>query len=420
VTTGAPTRRHLALLGAPAVLVTLSLGSCGSHTSGTKTHPSARAGTIVAAQTRSAGSLGTASGGPVAPRGEGWSTLLNSSSHFGAAAADGPLTAHLRWQRRLEGPIVAGPVTRGSVAYVTSTRGALHAIDITSGHDLWTFDGGRGATPPDLSTSPTLLANGLILWPAPDNRVIALSPSGRVRWIISGAGEPLTPAVDEAGHLLVIADTMGHLSGYRLRPDNAAPLRLWTHTLGTESFGNPTLGSDGTTYETAGDGLSAFAADGQLRWRLKISQTIETSAAVAEDGTIVFGGNDEIEYGIGPEGSVRWRHPIGNYTYSSPLALPDDRVIYGNHSGEMTILDARDGHEVSIDRGAGQLWTAAAVDRHGDVYFASRAGTIYGFDAAGRRLFTIQAGGTFDSYPAIAADGTLLVGGDDGVLRAIG
>ncbi len=85
----------------------------------------------------------------------------------------------------------------------------------------------------------------------------------------------------------------------------------------------------------------------------------------------------------------------------------------------MSILDTRDGHLITRDHGRGQLWTAAAVDVRGDVYFASRSGGIYGFDSAGRSLFTIQASGTFDSYPAIAADGTLPVGGDDGALRAI-
>ncbi len=31
----------------------------------------------------------------------------------------------------------------------------------------------------------------------------------------------------------------------------------------------------------------------------------------------------------------------------------------------------------------------------------------------------MPTGTTFDGYPAIAGDGTLLIGGDDGVLRAI-
>jgi len=308
----------------------------------------------------------------------------------------------------------------GRVAYVSSTQGILHAIDLASGRDLWTFDGGAGGSPSDLSTSPTVLSDGTILLPAAGAHVIALDPAGAVRWSVTGSGEPLTPAVDVSRRLLVIADTAGHLSGYRLGSGDATPVRLWTRTVGRESFGNPALGSEGTTYETAGHVLAAIAPDGRLRWQVRISQTIETGAALAEDGTVVFGGNDEIEYGIGPDGTVRWRHPIGNYTYSTPLALPGDRVIYGNHSGEMTILDARSGQPIQVYRGVGQLWTAAAVDGKGDVYFASRTGEIYGFAAGGRTLFTIAAGGTFDSYPAITARGTLLVGGDDGVLRAIG
>jgi outer membrane protein assembly factor BamB len=265
-----------------------------------------------------------------------------------------------------------------------------------------------------------VLGDGTVLFPAGGARVVALTVSGRVRWSVRSSGRPLTPVVDEARRLLVIADTSGTVTGYRLEPGAGAPRKIWTRDMRAESFGNPALGDDGTTYFTAGHLLAAIAPDGRLRWQVTIAQTIETGAALAEDGTVVFGGNDQFEYGIGPNGALRWRHPIGNYTYSTPLALPGDRVIYGNHSGEMTILDARSGRALEVYRGVGQIWTAAAVDRQGDVYFASRTGRIYGFRANGSRLFTIDAGGTFDSYPAIAADGTLLVGGDDGVLRAIG
>jgi outer membrane protein assembly factor BamB len=399
------------------LLAALVLGGCGSQSS---TGGTAAEKPQVAALVRRAGSAGAASGGPLVSGGRDWSTLLDGASHFGVSPADGPQTGRLRWQRRLEGPIVQGPVTHGNVAYVSSTKGILHAIDLASGRDLWSFNGGAGASTADLSTSPTVMTDGTILLPAGGDRVVALDPAGHIRWSVTGSGEPLTPGVDESSRLLVIADTTGTVSGYRLGGGDAAPRKLWTRALGAESFGNPAIGSDGTTYVTAGHLLAAIAPNGALRWQVKISQTIETGAALAEDGTVVFGGNDEIEYGIGPDGAVRWRHQIGNYTYSTPLALPGDRVIYGNHSGEMTVLDARDGRPVRIDRGMGQIWTAAAVDRRGDIYFASRTGRIYGFAASGRRLFTIAAGGTFDSYPAIAADGTLLVGDDDGVLRAIG
>lgn len=417
MTVDPPSTKHRPMLLAWTLAAALTLGACGSQRSSVR---SAAQGTPAPLLVRTTGSAGAASGGPLAPRGRDWGTLLESASHFGASPAEGPQTSHLRWERKLEGPIVQGPVTHGEVAYVSSTTGTLHAINLRTGADLWTFPGGAGASTADLSTSPTVLADGTILFPAGGDRVLALSPAGHVLWSVTGSAQPLTPAVEESRRLLVIADTNGTVSGYRLGEGDTAPVRLWTRELAAESFGNPALGGDGTSYVTAGHVLAAIAADGALRWQVRIAQTIETGAALAEDGTVVFGGNDRIEYGIGPDGTVRWRHPIGNYTYSTPLALPGDLVVYGNHSGEMTTLDAADGRPVRVDRGTGQIWTAAAVDSRGDVYFASRTGLIFGFAADGKRLFELAAGGTFDSYPAIAADGTLLVGGDDGVLRAIG
>jgi outer membrane protein assembly factor BamB len=403
-------------MSAALLLAALVLGACGSQT---PSRPAKTTPPKAARLARTAGRAGAASGGPIAPSRD-WSTLLDGGSHFGVAQAGGPRSARVRWQRKLGAPIVQGPVTRGGVAYVSSQDGVLHTIDLASGRDIWTFDAGVGASTADLSTSPTVLADGTILSPAGGDRVVALSSAGHLLWTVTGSGEPLTPAVEESRRLLVIADTAGLVTGYRLARGEAAPKQIWTRALREQSYGNPALGSDGTSYVTAGRTLAAIAPDGALRWQLTIPQTIETGAALTEDGTVVFGGNDKIEYGIGPDGSIRWRHPIGNFTYSTPLALPGDRVVYGNHSGEMTILGAKDGRPVQIDRGSGQIWTAAAVDRRGDVYFASRTGEIYGFAPDGRRLFSIAAGGTFDSYPAIAADGTLLVGGDDGVLRAIG
>ena len=88
-------------------------------------------------------------------------------------------------------------------------------------------------------------------------------------------------------------------------------------------------------------------------------------------------------------------------------------------AGSSTILDTDTGRVIRRDTGAGELWTSAAVDARRDLYFASRTGHVYGFNADGRRLFDLDAGGKFDSYPALAPDGTLLIGDDDGTLLAL-
>lgn len=356
--------------------------------------------------------------GPVRSPAGDWSALLRGPSHFGAAPVAGPTRGAIRWTRKLEGPIVPGPVTAGGVAYVASNAGLLHALDIASGRDRWVFNGG-GAYGSDLSTAPTVLADGSILWPGPGHRLYALTSAGHLLWSLTTAGEPLSPIVDQPRDHLILADSSGRISAFQLAPNGRSPTMLWSRVLASGSYGNPVLAADGTIYQTAGTSLYALDPRGVPRWRVNTGEQVEVSAAVAENGVVVFGSNDSREYGVSAQGRVLWRHLIGNYTYSSPLALSGDRVIYGNHSGAMTTLDTRTGHVVSLDQASGQIWTAAAVDGNADVYFASRTGGIYGFARDSHMLFAIKTATTFASYPAIAPDGTLLVGGDDGVLRAI-
>ncbi len=357
--------------------------------------------------------------GPVNSAGGGWPALLHGPSHFGAATVTGPQTARVRWRRSLQGAIVPGPVVTGSgVAYVASDAGVLHAIDVSTGKDRWRFDGG-GSYGSDLSTAPLVLGDRRVLWPGPRHLLFGLGSDGRLHWTLAGNGELLTPVLDQAAQLLILADQTGRISGYRLPTGSGAPVRVWSRQLASSSFGNPVVAADGTIYETAGNALFALTPEGRVRWKVDTPSSVEVSPAVASGGVVVFGSNDEREYGVDPNGHVRWRVAIGNFTYSSPLTLAGHRVIFGNHSGQMTMLGSDTGHLISRDQGQGQIWTAAAVDDRGDAYFASRTGQIFGFDAGGRRLFDLNAGGTFDSYPALAADGTLLVGADAGTLYAI-
>ncbi len=376
---------------------------------------------VSSSSTASAGVADLLSTGAVAidPAGAGWSALLHGPSHYGASTAIGPRTARVRWRRALERSIVPGPViSAAGVAYVASNGGVLHALRVATGRDIWTFNG-DGRYGSDLSTSAVVLAGGTVLWPGPRHRLFALSPDGRLLWTLPGRADLLTPVLDPVGHVLVVADGSGSINGYRLASEARQPQRLWTRQLGSASYGSPVVAADGSIYQTADNSLYAVSPAGRPRWMVRTPSTVETSPAIADHGIVVFGSNDRYEYGVNANGHVRWRVPIGNFTYSSPLALAGHRVAFGNHSGQLTVLDSDTGARISRDQGQGQLWTAAAIDARGDAYFASRTGQIFGFDRAGGRLFDFNAGSTtFDSYPALAPDGTLLVGADSGVLYA--
>jgi outer membrane protein assembly factor BamB len=302
---------------------------------------------------------------------------------------------------------------------VAANNGVLHAIEIRTGRDRWSFNGGGGYGAGDLSTSALILPSGEVLWPGPRDRLFALSRSGKLLWTLTAGDELTTPAIDQEGHLLILADLAGRITGYRLDAPTRKPRMAWSRRLTkTSSYGSPVVATDGTIYQTSGDCLFALDPSGRLRWSVTTPAPVEVSPAIATNGIVIFGSNNRLEYGVSPNGHVRWKEKIGNYTYSSPIAFGDRRVAFGNHSGQMAILNTDTGRVIGRDTGAGELWTSAAVDVHGDLYFASRTGHVYGFDANGRRLFDFAAGGKFDSYPALAPDGTLLLGDDNGTLFA--
>jgi outer membrane protein assembly factor BamB len=372
-------------------------------------------------QPKSPGPSQPSAAAPIAAPSPGWSTLLDGPSHYGASGSIGPQTATVRWHRALGAPIVAGPVvSAGGTTYVSAENGVLRAIDVQTGKQRWAFDGGGSYGGEDLSTSALILPSGEILWPGPRDQLFALSADGKLLWTLSGVSQLLTPVVDQATRLLVLADLTGHISGYRLTSPTRRPTKVWSRRLSHESFGNPVVAADGTIYQTSGDCLFALSPSGQVRWSVTTPAAVEVSPAIAVNGIVVFGSNNRKEYGVDPNGHVRWTEKIGNYTYSSPVTLPGRRVVFGNHSAQITILDSDTGQVLRRDTGAGEIWTSAAVDSRGDVYFATRTGQIYGFGAGGHRLFDLDAGGKFDSYPALSQDGTLLVGGDNGTLYAIG
>jgi len=353
-----------------------------------------------------------------------WPSFGHDASHSGASTVVGPQRGRIKWRRRLEGPVVPGPVVgRDGVVYAASNGGVLHALDPRSGRDRWTFDGG-GSYGSDLSTVPAILPDGTILWPGPRSTLYALDPGGRLLWREQLPGQPLSPAVAPNG-AIVVGDASGTVIELRLDA-RGRPRRAWSVDAGDTSYANPALRGD-TVYTTVDDALVAIRA-GRVLWRLRAGAISEVSPAITPDGTIVFGANDGVQYGVSPSGKLRWRHRTGALTYSSPAATRDALVYFGDHHGFLNVLDGRDGQLVARPLALGRtptrrsvgVWTAPAIDARHNVYFGTRPGHIYGFAASGRRLFDIDTGATVDSNPALAGDGTLLIGSENGLLYAIG
>jgi outer membrane protein assembly factor BamB len=396
------------------------LAGCGSSGGDSSSSTSAEA-SPAASKTPETGPVAptkTLSGTVSDPSPAPWSQFARTARRSGGADVVGPQNGTVRWTRKLEGAVVPGPaVGNGGVVYAASNGGVLHAIDLKTGKDRWSFDGGGGYGS-DLSTVPAIADDGTILWPGPLDTLFALNTSGDLLWKETLAGQPLSPAVANDG-TIVVGDMAGTLEKLQTT-GTKAPKKLWSVALGGTSYGSPALATDGTVYSTTEAGLVAVS-DGKILWHFAAGSSSEVGAAVAPDGTIVFGSNDS-EYGISPDGKEVWRHANGTRTYSSPVVTHDGLAYYGDNRGRVTALDAKSGklvaRVVGLESPPG-VWTAVAVDAHHDVYFGTANGHIYGFGAKGQSLFDLEAGGPVDSYPALADDGTLLIGSESGTLYAL-
>ena len=321
----------------------------------------------------------------------------------------------------LERAVTTGPVVAADgTIYAASNGGKLHALDPATGLDRWVFDGGA-AYGSDLSTASLVLADGTILWPGPQSTLFAVDPAGNPLWKHPFGSNVLSPVLTPAGSL-VIVEMSGTL--HVLDFDRSGARERWSSDLGASgaSYGSPAVGDDGTVYATAGNRIVVLRDHGdrgEIVQHKDITSGTEVSPAVSRDGIAIFGTNDMFEYGVDHDGLL-WRFPRNSLSYSSPAVTDAGLAYFGDHNGYMNVVDVHSGCLVARYQGGGEIWTSPAIDARGDVYFGTKSGHILGFAFDGTKLFDIDTHRTVDSYPAITADGTLLIGSENGLLYAIG
>lgn len=385
--------------------------------------------TALAVTVAACGSSGSARVAPSSPPPGGyatWPQAENSAAHTSLAATKGPQTAHLRWQAHLGGGVSQGPaIGHDGTIYEANDAGVLHAIDPTTGKDRWTYDG-KGKIGGDLSTTAAVLPDRTIAWPGSRNTLFGLTPDGSLRWTVALKGVPLSPAIAGDGTLYVMTEN-GNLSAITVT-GSAAKIR-WTVALGKSSFGSPAIRSDGAVLTTVDDDLVAVhdgGGKGTVRWRFAAGKAVEVSPAVTPSGITVLGTDDGFEYGVSPVGKQVWKHPVMGFSYSSPAVVSNVSAWFGDNGGVLTHINPTTGSVLGSTNATpgvkrpGNIWTAPLVDAAGDTYYGTNDGHIYGYGPAGKQLFDLPTGKTVASYPALTADGGLLIGSDDGSLYDIG
>jgi hypothetical protein len=296
----------------------------------------------------------------------------------------------------------------------------LHALNPSTGVDLWTFNGGGPFTgETDLSVSPLVLPSGSLLWPGPDDTLYELSSAGQSLWSHRFSAMVLSPVL--AGTTVYAELMSGTL--WQLQIGTGLPALGWSLSIGHSSFGSPAVGHDGEVITTADKSVVAVidhGASGAIAWRHQTSASIEVSPSIGPNGDVYVTANDGSVYRLSPHGALEWRRHIGQESYSSSSVSAQGLLYFGDNGGDLNVVRAATGVAVRVDHGRKGIWSAQVVDAKGDVYFGTQASEIYGFSASGRRLFSVKASGPIDSYPALSGTGTLVIGDEAGTLYAIG
>lgn len=182
---------------------------------------------------------------------------------------------------------------------------------------------------------------------------------------------------------------------------------------------SPAIAADGTTYIGSGDGkLYAITQNGTLRWTYDTGSPIDSSPAVAPDGAVVFGCNGGRLHCLNPAGELLWEYQTGDAVRSSPLI--DEGLVYiGSYDGKLHAVDLESGFREWTFPTGGAIKASPAVDKDGVVYIASEDACIYAVNADGTQKWKFRTGSAVDASPAVGADGTIYIGSGDGCLYAI-
>jgi len=250
--------------------------------------------------------------------------------------------------------------------------------------------------------------------------------------VFMAPGEPITRGYawsvpDTYGVKAQAKDTGGTLSEWSdprtilVRP--ADTLEIWRFQIkagaAENNHSSPAIAPDGTIYVGSQDNyVYAVNNDGTLKWRFQTGGPVRSSPAIAPDGTIYVGSHDNRLYALDTGGAVKWFYITGGDIPSSPAIAADGTIYFGSKDGYVYALNPDSTlkwrYSVSQD-----VYSSPAIAPDGTIYVGSNSDYLYAFAPDGTLKWRHATSRDVQSSPAIAADGTIYFGSLEGILYAL-
>lgn len=213
----------------------------------------------------------------------------------------------------------------------------------------------------------------------------------------------------------------GHTAAAQYRATN-----LWTLDIVDRSDSTPAIAEDGTIiFGTFNSRLWAVHPDGKVKWKFRAGNEIHSSPAIGRDGTIYFGSRDRKLYAVTATGKLKWTYATGWWVDSSPAIASDGTIYVGSWDRKLHAVSSTGQGMWTFPTG-GYVVSSPAIATNGNIFFGSNDGNLYAVNPAGGKLWAFKTDGAILASPALdetggvyfpSLDGFLYVVAADGKLR---
>ncbi len=359
-----------------------------------------------------------------------WDTFKHDNQRTGRSKVVGPQTNAVQWTVQIKNYGLQAQLAVGNdnSIYSGSVHGDFYAFS-PNGEIAWK----RHLGPHEITAGPSVARDGTVYIASEDGVLHAFTPRGREKWtfdLAAYAGPSSSPLIDRDGAVYV-----GTAKFYALNKDGS--LR-WSYDTGGTINGPAAMGRDGTLYFPSANYLYAVDRNGTLKWRAKGqgSYPLGGAPAIGKDGTIYINTNDGVLQAYTPKGKLKWKFATPGIVMdvpSSPAIAQDGTIYFGGRAE----YEGKGGYFYAVNPNGMLKWqyfagcaqTAPTIDGDGTIYFGSDScGSIHALNPDGSEKWVSET--PFDyvrATPVIGADGTLYAGllgsyfyPDSGGLVAIG
>ena len=286
-----------------------------------------------------------------------WPVYRHDASRSGYTSGSTPTTNSTLWTWTAPSGVAKYPVIAEGVVYVTAYDD-LHAIDETTGAELWTVDVNGGSSSSNI-----------------------------------GDGGPTV-----SDRKLYVGDKEGYM--WCLNATNGQEIWHWPISIPPGDINTSPVVANGRVYFGIDDGASGSnylvaldAATGTQEWQYTApDNSILSSPAV--DGTwIFFGCDDGKVYALNDTGSyatLKWSRTTSGRVRSTPCVY-GDRLFFGTHSGDHSVF--------AVNKTTGQsIWNFTLQSYYEITYSLAVANDVVYFASPTRYVYALNASIAPGSY----------------------